>query len=100
MHEPWANLTSGRQWPRCSTFAPKSHPSSQKVLTLRANYHIILGMIDDEDHGNVRADPCFQVAALDRSRKGLFGVLPDVACSRLRLHFNDAAGRFKSLSIS
>lgn len=28
------------QWLCCSTFAPKSHPSSQKVLTLRANYHI------------------------------------------------------------
>jgi tetratricopeptide (TPR) repeat protein len=29
----------GAQWLCCSTFAPKSHPSRQKVLTLRANYH-------------------------------------------------------------
>src|SRR6266571_3854676 len=55
-------------------------------------------MVDDEDHGDVRADPGFQVVALDGSRKGLLAVLLDVACPRLRLHFDDAAGRFKSLS--
>jgi len=33
----WGGLI-GAQWLCCSTFAPKSHPSRQKVLTLRANY--------------------------------------------------------------
>jgi len=55
--------------------------------------------IDDEDHGHVCANPGLQVVALDWSRKGLFAVLFDVARPRLRLHFDNAAGRFKSLAV-
>ncbi len=29
------------QWLCCSSFAPKSHPSRQKWLNIRANYHLV-----------------------------------------------------------
>jgi len=31
---------SSDQWLSCSTFAPKSHPSRQNLLTLHRNYHL------------------------------------------------------------